>query len=132
MFKGVSTNGSSPIQVQLGTSSGATTSGYGGSVQGPFDNSPGAATHSSGFRISNPNASGNVHEGIMTITNITGNNWVEGSLISGRKALLPDSDQEAFHYLAPSTAFVSPLSTAPIPLMPVQSTSCTRADHGTH
>ncbi len=82
MFKGVSTNGSSPIQVQLGTSSGPTTSGYGGSVQGPFDNGLGAATHSSGFRISNPNASGNVHEGIMTIANITGNDWVEGSLIS--------------------------------------------------
>lgn len=82
MFNGVSTNGASPIQVQLGTSSGPTTSGYVGSVQGPFDNSVGAASHSSGFRLSNPNQASNVHHGIMTIVSMTGNVWAEGSLIS--------------------------------------------------
>ena len=82
MLNGVSTNGSSAMQVQLGTSSGLLTSGYLGSVQGPFDGSPGAAAHSSGFRLVNPMQASNVHHGIMIINNISGNVWVEGSLIS--------------------------------------------------
>ena len=83
MFNGVSTNGASPIQVQLMTgSSTPTTSGYVGSVQGPFDNSPGAAFHSSGFRISNPNQASNVHHATMLITNLSSNTWSEMSVAS--------------------------------------------------
>jgi hypothetical protein len=83
MFQGVSTNGSSPIQVQLMTGSSVpTTSGYVGAVQGPFDNSPSAAFHSSGFRLSNPNQASNVHHASMLVTNLSSNTWSEMSVAS--------------------------------------------------
>jgi hypothetical protein len=74
MFNGVSTNGSSSPLVQLGTSSGVTTSGYGGS------SSLSASTvttqnFTTGFgeRSQDPAA---VRTGIWTIANVSGNIWV--------------------------------------------------------
>jgi hypothetical protein len=75
MFNGVNTNGSSGIRVQLGTSSGATTTGYlvyfvqtGASTSG--------ATSTAGFDIY-PNAVTNaLRSGTFVFTNISGNTWV--------------------------------------------------------
>jgi hypothetical protein len=77
MFVGVSTNGSSPIQIQIGSSGGVLTSGYLGTG---VDNITGTSVTnmSSGFLTS---ASGNigsasVRHGLFTITNFNGNTWV--------------------------------------------------------
>lgn len=74
MCNGVSTNGTSNYQIQIGSGS-FTTSGYasGCSYSGA---SPGGAALTSGFLVSLlPNA-GSLHSGIIIITNVNGNNWV--------------------------------------------------------
>lgn len=76
MLSGVSTNGSSSVIVQLGSTS-FTTSGYlGASI---ITGSTGAATNlSSGFRIhfNLSDAAAAVRHGSMVLSNITGNTWV--------------------------------------------------------
>ena len=77
MFSAVSTNGSSPVQIQLGTSSGATTSGYlgsGTSVSG----SAAAATSTAGFKLNGgTTGAGEVINGLVTISllNTATNTW---------------------------------------------------------
>lgn len=82
MFKGVSTNGSSPVIVQLGTSSGidATTT-YSGSVDFVEDNNVGT-TFSSGFLIDKSLASTDFRTGHMVICSFGSNNWNETSIVS--------------------------------------------------
>ena len=83
MFNGVSTNGTSPLMVQLITGSSApTTSGYLGSANGYFDGSPSGSVHSAGFKVSSGNAASNLINGSMIISNVTGNTWAEMSLTS--------------------------------------------------
>jgi hypothetical protein len=75
MFSGVNTNGSSGVRVQLGTSAGATTTGYlvyfvqtGASTA--------SATSTAGFDIY-PNVVTNaLRSGTFVFTNISGNTWV--------------------------------------------------------
>ena len=77
MFNGVSTNGTSVVQIQLGTSSGATTTGYavaaGSGVGGA---SPTVTQPTTGFPIV---ADGNVayiRQGHLVVTNVSSNTWV--------------------------------------------------------
>ena len=74
MFNGVSTNGTSFPQVQLGSGS-VTTSGYSsfaGFLAGANQTSASSAT--TGFHM-NDGTTAATRFGIMTITNITGNTW---------------------------------------------------------
>jgi len=77
MFQGVSTNGSSITQVQLGTSGGVVTSNYLGSGFIAADaNTPAIVNMSSGFLTSGFGAASYVRHGSIVISNITGNSWV--------------------------------------------------------
>ncbi len=98
MFNGVSTNGTSLKQIQLGDSGGFETTGYlGASVQLTDSASVNAATITTGFGIRSPNAADLIN-GAVVITNLTSNTWVAqgaltdssrgaGYLVGGAKAL---------------------------------------------
>jgi hypothetical protein len=79
IFRGISTNGASNIQIQLGSGS-FTTSGYTGStcITGPGTAS---AVNSAGLLVVNAGAAAQYYSGNITITNITGNNWVSSHSI---------------------------------------------------
>lgn len=75
MFSGVSTNGTSQVQIQIGSGS-FTTSGY-TSTTAFITNSgaSGAATSTSGFVVLGFAANTELISGAFTIVNITGNTW---------------------------------------------------------
>jgi hypothetical protein len=77
-FSAISTNGTSRYQVQLGTSGGFQTSGYTGSASRESGVSGGQ--FSTGFQFVGVVAASTVVQGAVTITNITGNDWVEAGL----------------------------------------------------
>lgn len=85
MLAGVSTSGTSPVQVQIGDSGGVETSAYIGTVGiGQNANNWIVATLSAGFAISTASgdsAASNIYSGSMILSNITGNNWVCQSTI---------------------------------------------------
>jgi len=71
MFNNVSTNGTSLVQIQLGSSSGITNSGYAG-----FTQSSGAGQSSStGFVLDTSGSASYVRYGSVVLTNITANTW---------------------------------------------------------
>lgn len=76
MFQGVSTNGTSIIQIQIGAGS-VTTTGYLG-AGGYFQNAnvTGSATFTSGFAITAATAATCVFHGSMVITLLGSNAWV--------------------------------------------------------
>jgi hypothetical protein len=82
MFKGISTNGGSYMLVQLGTSSGVTTSGY-VSTSNDLDNSGGSsANDSTAGMIVRMSQAANVVNGMMRITHMGSNAWVADHTIS--------------------------------------------------
>ena len=85
MFNGVSTNGASSIQAQIGSGS-FTTTGYAGTASTIVNAAASAVTAmASGFLVTADNAATVVYEGSFTICNITGNTWVESGVL-GRSA----------------------------------------------
>lgn len=74
MFSGVSTNGTSLPQIQIGAGS-FTTSGYLGSASSILS-TVGSANYSSGAILINQAVATQIHYGAVRITNISGNNWV--------------------------------------------------------
>jgi len=77
MFNGVSTSGTSNPQVQLGTSSGITITGYVSTGTNQVNNvSPQSAASTSGFLCGEISSAAGVLSGIYVITNISGNIWV--------------------------------------------------------
>jgi hypothetical protein len=76
MFDGVSTNGSSNCQLQIGAGS-ITTTGYLGAVAFTGGGSTGA-NFTTGFGIANSIAASSVIHGIATLTNMGGNTWAYG------------------------------------------------------
>lgn len=77
MFSAVSTNGSSPIQIQLGTSGGVISSGYLGSGLSAAA-SVTASNSTTGFKLNGGNTgSGEVVNGLVTIglLNTSNNTW---------------------------------------------------------
>ena len=83
MFNGVSTNGTGAYQVQIGTGGAATISGYNSSqTQFGGSNQTSGTSGTTGFVFASPGASTNTYSGIMTISNISGNNWVYSSLLN--------------------------------------------------
>jgi hypothetical protein len=81
MFSGVSTNGTSNIQVQLGAGSVAT-SGYlsnGSRIQGSSATTLGANT--AGFTVASINAAADAQYGLAVFCNISGNIWVSNGIL---------------------------------------------------
>lgn len=72
MFNGVSTNGTSFNQIQIGSGS-FTTSGYTSQFWGSTANSN---LITSGFGIFSISSAGNIFSGSVILTNLTGNTWV--------------------------------------------------------
>jgi hypothetical protein len=98
MFNGVSTNGTSIKQIQLGDAGGFETTGYlGAGIQLTDATSVNAATITTGFGIRSALAADTIN-GAVIIANLTGNTWVAqgsltdssrgaGYLVGGAKAL---------------------------------------------
>ena len=83
MLNGVSTNGTSLVQIQLGTSGIPTTSGYySGATRIGGTNTNGNST--TGFLTDFLSGAAETRTGIMTITNISGNIWVYSSSVSSQ------------------------------------------------
>jgi len=81
IFRNISSTSGSDILVQLGTSSGVTTSGY-VSTSIDFDGSGSATTSSTSGLILKVNAASNVINGIMTIVYMGSNAWVNNHSVS--------------------------------------------------
>jgi hypothetical protein len=80
MFSGVSTNGASPVQVQIGAGS-VTTSGYVSTcANGYAANSVAVDSSSTGFITQFASAS-SARNGQMVLTNISGNIWVSAHMM---------------------------------------------------
>jgi hypothetical protein len=81
MFNGVSTNGTSIVQIQIGSSS-YTTTGYTGSGSLLLNPSTlGVANNSTGFLTSSASEATYVRQGFVVLSNITGNTWVASGVI---------------------------------------------------
>lgn len=80
-FNGVSTNGSSNLQVQIGSSGGIETTGY-ASCANSYNNSPATSTATSGFLLWNVMGATYIVDGVVQLVNVSGNIWVtSGSMI---------------------------------------------------
>lgn len=81
MFAGVSTNGSTQLEVQIGPSGGVETSGYAGSTNG----SASWGNESTGFYISTTNVQGAATtwhgQMVLTLLNASTNTWVASSVM---------------------------------------------------
>lgn len=77
MFRNISTNGTSPYIIRLGTSGGFVATGYSGSgsaYSGAFGGS--SITFTTGFGLGGNVGASSFYSGIMTIANISGTLWV--------------------------------------------------------
>jgi hypothetical protein len=94
MFSGVSTNGTSVIQIQLGDSGGIETSGYLGAA-GFVQNagSSGAANFTSGFAITSAVSAASVYHGSMVLTLLGSNQWVANGAFGRSDAAIPNFGQ---------------------------------------
>jgi len=91
MLNGVSTNGSSIVQIQLGISTGAVTSGY--ASGGAYISNASAIVSSSlasGFTTIFA-SSANVRNGIISIANLSSNTWVASGVINNSSELVISS-----------------------------------------
>lgn len=75
MFNGVSTNGTSNIEVRLGTSSGIEASGYGGTVFVSQGGAVGTANFSSGFAVDTTTTAADVRSGVVVLSLVGSNVW---------------------------------------------------------
>jgi len=83
MFSGVSTNGTSDIQLQLGDSGGFETSGYGGALLRSGPSSIVTVQYpTTGFLLINDIGAADVHSGMATISLLGSNAWCGSSQIS--------------------------------------------------
>ena len=82
MFDVVSTNGSSNMQIQIGSGS-VTTSGYVGATVFITSGSASGTNFSAGFLVSNSLGSGNTYSGIATLCLLSSNKWTF-SIVTGR------------------------------------------------
>lgn len=76
MFNGVSTNGTNPVQIQLGTSGGFVTTGYTSTYS--YSTTSGSST--TGLLVGGT-AANDTRSGIATITTLGSNVWVHSSVI---------------------------------------------------
>lgn len=71
-FAGVSTSGTSNLQVQLGTSSGFVTTGY---LSGCFTSAASTANSTTGFLVTAARAATTITHGVLSLHTVTGNQW---------------------------------------------------------
>jgi hypothetical protein len=76
MFSGVSTNGTSIIQVQLGDSGGVETTGYVAGTSSFGSSAFASTSFTTGFGIRTSNSAGSTYQGSLVLTVISGNTWV--------------------------------------------------------
>ena len=83
MFNGVSTNGTSVVQVQLGTSSGVEVTGYLGSSSAT-GSGVGTSLYTAGLGINfgGNNVAASVRNGSVIFSNLTGNTWAAFGVIT--------------------------------------------------
>ena len=83
MFNGVSTNGSSVLRVQLGTSGGFATSGYLGSASTASTSSAATTNFTAGFdeNASGGSTSSSIRQGSYSIQTLSSNVWTCAGLI---------------------------------------------------
>ena len=84
MLNGVSTSGSSAYLVQIGAGS-VTTSGYSGSSAYGTT----ATTYSAGFIISSAQSASTLQSGVVTLTLLGSNTWVQNAIIGLSNASTP-------------------------------------------
>jgi len=104
MFQGVSTNGTSGLLAQLGTSSGPTTSGYLGSLT-TVSSGVGSLSLSAGFLLTygtGGDTAATVRHGQLIISNVTGNNWTGTAIIAV-------SNEARTHYVGGSISLAAAL-----------------------
>ena len=87
MFNGVSTNGTSAIQIQLGDSGGIETTGYVSTGEFVEDNAGGVA-FTAGFAINNVSVAAAAYRGLATITTLGSNIWVYQSTVNNAATAL--------------------------------------------
>ena len=90
MFNGVSTNGTSNLQVQLGTGGAPTftTSGYSGVVAITTATTLNAASSSVGFGLTQQTAASYVYSGAIFISSFGSNTWVANSQIASAAGVI--------------------------------------------
>lgn len=76
MFNGISTNGTSPVQVQVGAGS-VTTSGYACQAAYISGASPANGGYTSGFVVLFSQTAAGTYSGALTLTNMGSNTWCE-------------------------------------------------------
>ena len=106
MFNGVSTNGTSSIQVQVGTSGSITTSGYVGAVSNQAGT---AASNSTGFQVANTVTAADIYWGHIVLTK-TGANATQVSETS----ILANSNAANARYSAGAVTPANPIDTVRI------------------
>lgn len=80
MFNGVSTNGASAIQVQLGDSEGIENTGYISSASYAASTGGTQTSSTSGLQLNHGTAAANTTHGFLTIVNLSLNTWVHSSV----------------------------------------------------
>jgi hypothetical protein len=106
MFSGVSTNGTSNIQVQVGTSGSITTSGYVGAVSNQAGT---AANNSTGLQVANTVTAADIYWGHIVLTK-TGANATQVSETS----ILANSNAANARYSAGAVTPANPIDTVRI------------------
>lgn len=81
MFNGVSTNGSSNIQVRLGTVSGIESSGYTGTVSDTSSGVGSTVYAGAGFDVTRSSSSANTHQGSLIISGFGNNVWTAFGIV---------------------------------------------------
>lgn len=78
MFNNISTNGGSVVQIQFGTTSGFTTSGYTGVTDSQATGGGTTASFTSGLAIARSgfSSAAAIYNGIANICNVSGNTWI--------------------------------------------------------
>lgn len=90
-LSGVSTNGSSNIQVQLGTSSGVEAAGYNSAASYTSGGANNSASSTSGMAASASINSSYSLSGALTLTRISANAWVSAGVTSSGAQVMPSS-----------------------------------------
>jgi hypothetical protein len=87
MFSGVSTNGTSAFQIQLGDAGGFETSGYLSTSSVIASTSVGAVAATSGFLLTTASTGTDIVSGLMSIVTTGTNNWVYSSVVKRTSAI---------------------------------------------
>jgi hypothetical protein len=81
MFDSISTNGTSLLQLQLGTSGGFVTTGYSGTYGNLYsNNSVQVGNNTTGFLFGSGGSATDARCGHCILTNISGNTWINSSV----------------------------------------------------